>query len=140
MANRQRGEVGVDVDGRPYRLRLVFEAYCQIEDLVGQGFDEIVQSGMVQGRMSGLRNMIWCVLWDAHGPVASEPRTTTNEIKTLRDASDWIDRVGGARKATLLLNELLAVNTEGAETAETDPPHAQAGTGEPSTSELAALA
>ncbi len=128
MANRERGEVGVDVDGRPYRLRLVFEAYCQIEDLVGQGFDDII-STMVQGRMSGLRSIIWCALWDSH----------RDEIKTLRDASDWIDRVGGPRKATALLNELLAINTEGAQT-ETDPPHAQAGTGEPSTSELAALA
>lgn len=139
MANRQRGEVDVTVDGRPYRLSLVFEAYAQIEDLVGQDFDVIIES-MVKGRMSGLRNMVWCALWDAHGPAISKPRPTTEEIKTLRDASDWIDRLGGPRKATALLNELLARIQEANEK-DADPQPAQAdGTGEPSTSGLAALA
>lgn len=123
MANRQRGEVGHDVDGRRYCLRITFEACCQLEDLVDRNFDDVLASAG-KGRLSALRAVAWCALQDSHA----------DEITTLGEASAWIERAGGAGVVTQLLNRLFAINTEGDGSA--DPPVAAQvpGTGVNSTS------
>ena len=78
-----------------------------------------------QGRLSGLRAVIWCLLQDQHG----------NEIKTLKDASHWIERAGGPDAALEAVYKVFRLNMETAiESSAADPQPAQAGTSEVSSS------
>lgn len=130
MANPERGEVGVMVGGKPYTLRPTFDALCELEELVGKSVDDVLQS-IQQGRLSGLRAVVWCFLQDQH----------SQEIKTLKDASQWIERAGGVDNVLDLVHRALGLNTPelSAAKADTDDPlKAQAGTGEHSSPVLAA--
>lgn len=96
MANQQRGELGVEVDGKRYTLRPDFNALCELEDLLGKTFTETALE-MSNGRPNtGLRSVIWCLLQDKHG----------TEIKTLKDAGQWIVKAGGADKVMGMVDEL----------------------------------
>ncbi len=127
MANRQRGEVGVVIDGKSYVLRPTFDSLCELEDLVDKPIDEIFKV-LQEGRRSGLRAVVWCLLQDRHA----------DTIKSLKDASAWIDAAGGEDVAIALVNRVLLVNAEeapgGGDTG--NPPGAQSGSGEPSSSVL----
>lgn len=84
MANPLRGEVGVDVDGREYILRPKINACIQVEALTGKKFQAILQEA-AQDSLDAFRALIWTYLQAYHG----------DEIKTLDDAGDWIDKAGG---------------------------------------------
>lgn len=101
MANREQGEVGVEVAGRRYTLRPSFDAICELEGLVDKSFEDVV-SEIKAGRFSGLRAVIWCLLQDQHGA----------EIKTLKDASRWIEKAGGIDGVLTLINDVFELNTE----------------------------
>lgn len=132
MANQEKGEVGVVVGGKQYTLRPTFDALCNLEDVAGKPMHQI-QEEIGQGRLSGLRSVVFSLLQDQHG----------QEIRTLRDASLWIERAGGPDAAMDLVNRVLGINQE---EAATRPPDAQVdekrsdGTGESSTSAPAASA
>lgn len=133
MANPERGEVGVIVGGKGYTLRPTFDALCELEELVGKPLHELLQ-GIQQGRLSGLRAVVWCFLQDQH----------SDEIKVLKDASHWIEAAGGADPVMDLVHRVLGVNAPdqapaGGQT-DANPPSAQAGTGEPSSPVLVATA
>ncbi len=123
MANRQRGEVGVVVDGTSYVLRPTFDSLCELEDLVDKPIDQIFKV-LQEGRRSGLRAVVWCLLQDRHA----------DAIKSLKDASAWIDAVGGEDAAIALVNRVLGVNAGEAQAGDdtANPPGAQSGIGEPS--------
>lgn len=121
MANRHKGELGVTVDGRLYTLRPDFNALCELEDLLGKTFTETALE-MSNGRPnSGLRSVVWCLLQDKHG----------RDIKTLRDAGNWIVKAGGADVVMKWIDELFDLMADGAdeETDATNPQPAQDGTG-----------
>ena len=132
MANVERGELGVDVDGKRYLLRPTFDSLVELEDLTGKKLDdpngpmELIK----QGRLSGIRAVVWCVLHDVHG----------DEIATLKDASRWIERAGGVDPVMELLMRLFELHEAPAEPSTNgggeNPPDAQGGTG---TSSLPAL-
>lgn len=129
MANRERGEVSIEVGGKAYTLRPTFDAMCEFEELTGKTVDDLFED-VLKSKLSGLRAVTWCLLQDVHAA----------EIKTLKDASRWIDEAGvdavrDAVERALGLNQAPEPAQGGTE-APANPPDAQAGTGEPSSSTL----
>lgn len=101
MANPERGEVGVVVGDKVYTLRPTFDALCELETLIDKPLHDIM-AGVEQGRVSGLRAVVWCLLQDAHA----------GEIRTLKDASRWIESIGGADAALRYVMKAMGLNTE----------------------------
>ena len=85
MANRQRGEVEIELAGKQYLLRPTFEALCELEDRSSTSILEIVSS-MEGGkiRLKELTLVIWAGLFGA------DP-TTKLELK---DVGDLVLRTG----------------------------------------------
>lgn len=117
----------MEVGGKVYTLRPSFNALCEFEDLPGGKTIEALFDDLKGNRPTGLRAVVWCLLQDEHA----------DEIKTLRDASRWIDRFG-PDETRALVQSVLELNSppEGdAKEGEENPPRAQAGTCESSSSE-----
>lgn len=114
MANPERGEVGVTIGEKVYNLRPTFDALCELEALVDKPLHEVMR-GVEQGRVSGLRSVIWCLLQDEHSA----------EIKTLKDASVWIEAVGGADAALVLVMRAMGLNSDPEAEQTANPPDAQ---------------
>lgn len=131
MANRERGEVEVKAGEKAYTLRPTFNAICALEELVGMTLDDLyAQIGA--GRMSGLRSCVWCLLQPCHA----------DEIKTLEDAGNWIERVG-TYEIMAALAKVQELNNETQTTkgrASGNPRKARVGTGARSSSVRAAVA
>lgn len=128
MANPERGDVGVTVGGKAYTLRPTFDSLCELEELAGKPLHALME-GVEQGRLSGIRAVTWCFLQDAHA----------GEIKTLKDASRWIEAAGGVDVVLVWIQRVLGLNEpeEAPPSPDAaDPQTAQAGTGEPSLSVL----
>jgi hypothetical protein len=141
MANREKGEVSIEVpaltgedkDGNPvvliaaksYTLRPTFDACCELETLTDKPVYEHINDAL-RGRLSAMRALVWCYLLDCHG----------DEVRTLKDASEWIDRAGGLSVVNAALLKLNALNGPEGEVGgdQGNPPSAQAGTGETPTS------
>lgn len=119
MANQARGEVSITVGEFSYTLRPTFDALCELEDLVDKGVDQIVRE-VEEGRISGLRALIWVLLQDEHA----------DEFQTLKQASAFIVAAGGGDAILPKLRELLELNSGDAGGQPANPPTAQAdGTG-----------
>lgn len=122
MAISERGEVPIAVEGKVYTLRPSFNAVCALEDLTGKNIDTLF-SLIEQRQMSGLRSAVWCLLQDAH----------KDEIRTLEDAGNWIQRAGGPLVIWAELKQLEDLNAPTAETTgergATNPRKARAGGG-----------
>lgn len=117
MANQERGELGVEVGGRRYTLRPTFDALCKLEDLLDKDIETILGS-IDQGRLSGVRAVIWTLLQDQH----------EDEIRSLRQASEWIERAGGLPVVMPWLQTVMGFNSEPAADGGTgaNPPEGQA--------------
>jgi hypothetical protein len=121
MANRERGEVGVDVEprGKHYTLTPTFDATCQLEQLTGKSFEQALEQ-IAGGWLSGLRATVWCLLQEHH----------SDEVRTLKDASEWIEDAGGTDAVLPLVNAIVGANTEPVAEGKTKRPRkARAGTG-----------
>lgn len=119
MANRERGEIGVEVEGKPYTLRPSFDAICEFESLTGKTI-EVLFEDIESGRLSGLRAVVWCLLQAEHA----------DEIRVLKDASEWVERAGGIDVVTVHLAQLRELNTEPSKNGKAaNPRKAQAGIG-----------
>jgi hypothetical protein len=101
MANRERGEVAVTVGEESYTLRPDFNAVCELEQLTGQSYEAVIKQ-CFEGRLSGLRACVWCLLQRYHAA----------SIKTLSDAGDWIERAGGVEQVLSFVNQVLEANDE----------------------------
>lgn len=83
MANRERGEVEILVDGKPYTWRLTTNAACALETRTGQKFGELIVS--IDGMsLHALRDLVWVLLQDYHAA----------EFPTAERAGEFIDRMG----------------------------------------------
>lgn len=118
MANRERGELALTVEGVEYTLRPTFDALCELETKVNAPFDDVMKT-IQQGRLSGLRAVVWSLLQDRHA----------NEIRSLKDASAWIERAGGPDAALEAVYKVFGLNVDAAidASAAADPLPAQAG-------------
>lgn len=118
MANKERGEISHVVNGKRYTLRPSFDSLCELDELTGKSLDEML-AAMNEGRLSGLRAAVWSLLNDVHG----------DEIKTLKDASRWIEDAGGVDVVHDLIEKVFRLNEPDAPaevTTETpNPPSAQ---------------
>lgn len=95
MANREKGEVAITVDGQDYVLVLDLEALCQLEDLLSTKDREVTFIEAMERAQRGSARHVRAVLWASmlrHRPEAA-----------LMDASAFLTAVGGMAK----LNELL---------------------------------
>lgn len=120
MANKARGEIGVEVGGKHYTLRPTFDSLCELEDLLDLELDQLLIA-INHGRLSSIRTVVWALLQDEHA----------EEFKALRDAGKFIERVG-VDKMVGLLGELFGINfpAQEAGTSTANPPKARrAGTG-----------
>lgn len=127
MANQQRGELGVTVDvagdgsdSKRYTLRPSFNAICELEDLTGKSWDQVGDDARGGRFNAGLRAVVWCLLNDQHGA----------EIRTLKDAAEWIERAGGPVVVQGLVGRVFELNDTPGEAKPANPPQAPAvGTG-----------
>ena len=89
MANRERGEAAIDVDGRRYTIRPSMNALCQSKEFTGVTAPKFFHESSERAKAgdpdpNDLRIIAWIYLQACHG----------DEIKTLNDAGAWIDRAG----------------------------------------------
>ena len=132
MANKERGEYPVIVEGKPYTLRPTINAMCKAEALTGMKTSELVLADKT-GSLAATRALIWAYLQPCHG----------KEIVTLDQAGEWIDRAGGMDAVNAALEQLEKVNeddTPKGERGPANPQDAQVGNGAASTSRDAVLA
>ena len=139
MANRQKGEVALEIEGQTYTLVLDMDAMCQLEDLFSTDkkdatFPEIMEK--VQRRsLRHIRGVIWAALRRHHKDV------------TVEQAGELLIAAGGITGLDQQLMKLAESTQPDKEDAVVNgsgrPRKAQRrtdGTGESSTSKLAASA
>lgn len=98
MANRQRGEIEVLLDGVAYTWRLTTNAACALETRTGQKFGDVVAA--VDGMsLRAVRDLVWLALQDYHA----------DEFPTAESAGELIDRIGFVA-AIEKVRELFEVN------------------------------
>ena len=129
MANEQKGEVGIDVKGTRYTLKPTFNCLCDLEELTGKPFAEIASKAQA-GSVAAVRLLVWAYLQEHHA----------GEIKTVRDAGNWVLDAGGLGRVTAALTRLQRLNAGDAKAADANPPAAQTGTGAGSKSKPGAAA
>lgn len=98
MANQQRGEVGIEVNGKPYTLRPSLNAICEMEALTGKSLADVGALANA-GQVSAYRMLIWAALQECHRA----------EIATLDDAGRFmqaagLDRIDEAFRTLTLIN------------------------------------
>jgi hypothetical protein len=87
MANRQKGEVSIEIDGETYTLALTLDAMCQLEDIFStpqkvMTFQEVIDLAD-KGSTKHLRALIWAALQLHHPDLA------------LADVSPLVQKAGG---------------------------------------------
>lgn len=92
MANRERGEVGFEADGRSWTLHLGTNAMCKIEAETGKGIAEIgnLLNNEKTASMTLMRAVFWGSLQDHH------PGTS------IKDCSELMDELGPQEVARLI--------------------------------------
>lgn len=92
MANPHRGEVGFEVDGKSWVLKLGTTAMCEIETLTGKTITEVgrLLADEQTASMTLMRAVFWGGLQDRHEGI------------TIRDASVLMDAVGMERVGSLI--------------------------------------
>ena len=119
MANRERGEVEVIVDGVPYTWRLTTNAACALEGRTGQKLGEVLTAADGLS-LRALRDLVWVLLQEFHAA----------EFPTAESVGDFIDRIG-MLTCLQTFRELLELNQPraGGAAQQTAGPPMPAGTG-----------
>jgi hypothetical protein len=99
MANRQRGQVDIEVNGKIYTLRLSTDAICQLEEALSadQGRDVTFQEVMEKVSSNSIRYarwLIWAAMRDNHS------------LMTLKGVGEWVDEAGGFQTLAAQLQKL----------------------------------
>ncbi len=128
MANHERGEVEITVNGTPYTLKLSMNAAAVIQSkhkkTIGQLMTEAATLDFV-----AIRGLVWLLLQKHHA----------KQFKTEEDAGNFIDEAGGIKVLFDAIEQLSSINNDG-EDADPNETAQRTGTGESSTSTLAASA
>ena len=65
MANKHRGEIAVDLNGEPVKLRLTVNSICELEELDGRSITEILEAvSQPNVKMLLLRKFFWALMLD----------------------------------------------------------------------------
>jgi len=139
MANRERGEVSVEIEGKTYTMTLDLEALCHLEDHFSTpareyAFPELLERAG-KGSARHIRGIVWASLQRHHKGI------------TLEETSDIIQASGGLAGFSEKLNALAGSTRPDAEDEKElgggkkpRPRKAQHEAGENGTSKLAASA
>lgn len=127
MANRERGEVSIEIAGKTYTLAMTLNAMVALEDMFSTAekavtFDEI--AGLAdRGSVKHLRACFWAVLQEHHSDIQ------------LTDVSGLVADAGGIGAFSVKLQELAKVSAPDARDLNRlgvkpgNPPQAQAAKG-----------
>lgn len=90
MANRERGEIAIEVEGKPYTLVLNTNAMALVEEQFSSAekdatWDEIVPKLTRRPSVRSVRVVVWAMLQEYHA----------KQFTTIREASKFIDAMGG---------------------------------------------
>lgn len=90
VANRERGEIGVDIDGRRYTLVLNTNAMALLEEHFSTPahdatWDEILPKLTRKPSVRSLRAVVWAMLQEKHA----------TQFPTIAEASRFVDLIGG---------------------------------------------
>lgn len=98
MANKHKGEVAFEADGKSYTLRYSIDAICALETASGKGVVALVGDLLNPATMSLTlaRKVLWAGLQDAHPEI------------TEKDAGELIVHAGGLGKIVSLFNDAFA--------------------------------
>lgn len=119
MANRQRGELEIDLGGRSYTLKLSLNSMCEMEGASGRPFPQIVTQ-VARGSLTDLRAFLWAALREHHPDL------------TIQAVGDLIEKAGGLEGLAKTMTEL--VNRQREEGSENPQKGRGRGTGGRSTS------
>lgn len=74
MANKLRGEVPLEADGKVWIVRYSINALCELETATGCGATEFIgrMQDQTKVRMTDLRTLVWCGLRDKQPDVTQE--------------------------------------------------------------------
>lgn len=108
MANAERGEFTLTIEGKPIRLtlRLTTNAAVELEELSGGLTFEQVQAGVQRGSLKHIRFLFWAALRSYHKDIA------TTDGKGLEHVGNFIDKLGTVEDLLPRLREFLALNVE----------------------------
>jgi Phage tail tube protein, GTA-gp10 len=83
MANRMRGEVAIDVDGKAHVLRFDTNRLCDLEDIFGLSVNEVIDllKDDKKVRIGTVRKLVWAGLGG-------------KEAMTLQEAGDVVSALG----------------------------------------------
>jgi len=113
MANRERGESRLSVNGRDYTLKLTMNARCEIEDRLSTPEREVtfatIATRIKLGDQRAIRAFVWALLLYRH----------RKDFPTPESVGDLIDAAGGTEA-------LLSAIREANERAQPDPADLQA--------------
>lgn len=98
MANRQNGEVSVEIDGKQYTLAMTINAMVALEDMFSTPTQSVtfqqVSEKADAGSIRHLRAILWAVLQRYHSDV------------TIEQVSDLVQEAGGIAVFTVKLLEM----------------------------------
>lgn len=106
MANREKGEVSFEAQGKTWTLRFSTNALCELEDATGKGAMAVAEemNDPERVRIKTLRAMFWAGLTDNHDIDVKAAGDLMNEI--------------GVDKAGLLIGEAFQASFPDAEAGE----------------------
>lgn len=107
MANRHRGTVEFRYDGKTYTLSFSINAMCELEDLLGDSFGDMMAKAQdpTKVSMKTVRAMFWAGLRDHH-----------NEM-TIQDAGHLMTEIGLTEAGELVAKAFAAAMPEAAKAA-----------------------
>lgn len=120
MANPTRGEVRIDVNGKPYTLKLTMNAGAVLQARTKRTVGELMAAASALD-FAAIRSVVWMLLQKHHA----------DEFKTEEQAGDFIDDAGGVPGISDAISAVVMVNQppDTGEAADaTHPQTAQAGT------------
>jgi len=85
MANAEKGDVTVTIDGQVYTLALTLNALCELEERFGETWQDVAKLAQ-QGRLVPLRALLWASMRKHHPDLTIEQFGAIN-IAELEDVS-----------------------------------------------------
>jgi hypothetical protein len=98
VANREKGESTLEVDGKTYTLVMGLDEICQLEEIVSRGGRDYTIKEVIDLCQRGSLRFVRAILWAAL--IRHQPRMT------LEDVSGIIEHIGGMQKAYVVMGEV----------------------------------
>jgi hypothetical protein len=111
VANHERGELSLVVDGKRYVLSLTLTAMMEMEDVSGgRTFLQAWQGIQQKQSLKDCMLVLWAALREKHPDLASD-----DPGAALRQISRFVERAGGLEAVTGQLTELMKLHAQPAD-------------------------